>query len=80
MLEPQARYRLLSQEFIVGLTEPVPNLLQLQLFRGYKVCRVLNAPVRGGSSTLNLIKPSLTTSSQRQQGIERGGSTGLNLL
>ena len=34
-----------------------------------KVCRVHYAPVRGGSSTANLLEPSLTTSSQREEGI-----------
>ena len=63
-----------------------PNLLRLHRFGGNKVCTVLYAPVRGGSSTSNLIEPSLMTSSQREQGIQspctqvRRGSTGLMCL
>ena len=48
-------YRLLSHEF--GVVRLYRTFSKLHLFRGYKVCRVQNAPVRGGSST---VKPHQT--------------------
>ena len=45
--------------------DPVPNLLQLYLFAGYKGCCEHYALLKGGSSTVNLIERFQTTSSQR---------------
>ena len=70
----------------LNLIDPVANYLQLYLFSGYKVCWVHYALVRGGSSTVNLIEPSRTTSSLKYVKMKcfftwvRGGWTVLNLL